>query len=117
MALTSTFRKLSSSLNFRILAPLFPVVIIMLLLGGAIFSLGLGTVSHHPNARISEDLERSARDVYSICDAALQSLVLDGHADVEGLSRVRKGNTLGKIEEYARQHNLEILVLENGNLL
>jgi diguanylate cyclase (GGDEF)-like protein len=105
-------QKLLSSLHFRILAPLIPIIALMAILGGAIFSLGLGTVSHYANARIEEDLDRASREIYNICDIALQNLLLDGLADDRLANTIRKGNTLGKIEEYARQHDLEILVYE-----
>lgn len=112
MAIELKIPKLASSLHFRILASIIPIVILMVILGGAVFSVGLRTVSHYANERIQEDLERNSRELYNICDAALQNLLLDGYSNSDAATRLRKGNTLGKIEEYARQHNLEVLVYE-----
>ena len=107
-----------SSLNFRILAPLIPIVILMVLLGSAVFSLGLSTARHYADERIREDLGRNAREIYNLCDTTLQSLLLDGEADSAAVLRIRKGRTLGKIEEYAQQNNLQILVYAgDGNIL
>ncbi|HTJ97267.1 MAG TPA: EAL domain-containing protein [Rhodocyclaceae bacterium] len=101
---------LSSSLYFRILAPLVPIVILMALLGSVVFSIGLNTASHYGNERIQEDLGRNSREIYNLCDSALQNLLLEGRADDSGETRIRKGTTLGKIEEYAAQNNLQVLV-------
>lgn len=103
-----------SSLYFRILAPLVPIVILMALLGSAVFSLGLSTARHYADDRIREDLGRNARDIYNLCDTTLQSLLLDGDADAASILRIRKGRTLGKIEEYAQQNDLQILVYTRG---
>ncbi|MGV3741405.1 MAG: EAL domain-containing protein [Burkholderiaceae bacterium] len=112
MALKNESSKRSSSLHFRILAPIVPIIILMVILGSAVFSVGLKTVSHNARVLISEDLERTAREIYNICDRALQALILDGYSDVESIAKVRQGNTLGKIEDYARQQKLQILVYE-----
>ncbi|HWT72461.1 MAG TPA: EAL domain-containing protein, partial [Oxalicibacterium sp.] len=85
----------------------------MVVLGGAVFWLGLRTVSHYANERIQEDLERNSHELYNICDNALQTLLVDGLADSSAEVRLRKGNTLGKMEEYARQHDLQILVYDD----
>lgn len=112
MAIEPKDAKLARSLNFRILASIIPIIILMVILGGTVFSVGLGTVSHYANERIQEDLERNARELYNLCDSALQNLLLEGHSTSDAATRLRKGNTLGKIEEYAHQHNLEVLVYE-----
>lgn len=114
MAIKNSTQHIASSLDFRILAPIIPIIVLMVLLGGAVFSLGLGTVTHYANARIAEDLERTSREIYNICDAALQKLLIEGVADSDSATTVRKGNTIGKIEEYARQENLQIIVY-SGN--
>jgi diguanylate cyclase (GGDEF)-like protein len=112
MAINAKVPKAASSLNFRILASIIPIVILMVILGGAVFSVGLSTVSHYANERIQEDLERNSRELYNMCDSALQNLLLEGHTSSDPATRLRKGNTLGKIEEYARQHDLEVLVYQ-----
>lgn len=103
-----------SSLFFRILAPIIPIVILMAMLGSAVFSLGLNTASHYADERIQEDLGRNARELYNICDSALQGLLLEGHADAAAVLRIRKGKTLGKIEEYAQLNNVQVLVYSGG---
>ena len=107
-------RQVFGSLFFRILAPLIPIVILMALLGSAVFSLGLNTASHYAEERLEEDLGRNARELYNLCDSALQGLLLEGHADAAALLRIRKGTTLGQIEEYAQQNNLQVLVHAGG---
>ena len=100
-------RQVFGSLFFRILAPLIPIVILMAL-------LGLNTASHYAEERLEEDLGRNARELYNLCDSALQGLLLEGHADAAALLRIRKGTTLGQIEEYAQQNNLQVLVHAGG---
>jgi Amt family ammonium transporter len=84
----------------------------MVILGGAVFSVGLKTVSDNANVLIAEDLERTSKEIYNISDSALQAVMMDGYADVESVVKVRQGNTLGKIEDYARQQRLQIVVYE-----
>lgn len=110
MAIETKNPKIASSLHFRILASIIPIVILMVILGGTVFSVGLRTVSHYANERIQEDLERYSRELYNICDGVLQNLLLEGLSSADAEIRLRKGNTLGKIEEYARQHNLQVFV-------
>lgn len=102
--------QVTRSLYFRILAPLVPIVILMALLGSAVFSLGLSTARHYADERIQEDIGRDARAIYNLCDSALQSLLLEADAGAASVLRIRKGRTLGKIEEYAQQQNLQLLV-------
>lgn len=103
--------EVTRSLYFRILAPLVPIVILMVLLGSVVFSLGLSTARHYADERIREDIGRHAREIYNLCDVALQESLLEGDATAaaSGL-RIRKGRTLGKIEEYAQNNNLQLLV-------
>jgi hypothetical protein len=110
MAIGRKNPKAASRLHFRILASIVPIVVLMVILGGAVFALGLRTVSHYANERIQEDLERNSRDIYNVCDTALQSILLEGIDASSPATRLRKGNTLGKIEEYAQQHNLQVVV-------
>jgi diguanylate cyclase (GGDEF)-like protein len=107
-----------SSLNFRILAPIVPIVILMLLLGSVVLSLGLNTATHYADERMREDLGRNAREIYNLCDSTVQALLLEGGAESDAATRIRKGMTLGKIEDYAAQNNLQVLVYNGkGNAL
>lgn len=112
MAVKKSALHLLSSLNFRILAPVLPVIGLMIALGGAVFSLGLGTVSHYANERITEDLERTSREIYNITDERLQRLLLDDSADSNLAEIVSKGNAICEIEEYAMLQDLQIIVYE-----
>jgi len=115
MAINIERAKKHSRLHFRILASILPIVVLMVILAGAVFSLGLRTVSHYANERIQDDLERNSRELYNICDSALQSLLVEGLADKTSEVRLRRGNTLGRMEEYARQHGLQILVYDSNH--
>lgn len=99
-----------SSLYFRILAPLIPIVILMTLLGSLVFSLGLSTAQHYADERIHDDIGRDVREIYYLCDSALQGMLLESDAGTSSALRIHKGRTLGKIEEYAQQRNLQLLV-------
>jgi diguanylate cyclase (GGDEF)-like protein len=111
-------RKRFRSLHFRIVAPIIPIVILMVLLGGIVFSLGIRTVSHYANERVREDLGRNSRDVYSICDTALQNLLLNGNVEREAKTKIRKGVVLGKIDDYLQQHDLQaLLYTDDGKIL
>jgi len=112
MAINIERAKSHSRLHFRILASILPIIVLMVILAGAVFSLGLRTVSHYANERIQDDLERNSRELYNLCDSALQSLLMEGLAATSSEVRLRKGNTLGRMEEYARQHGLQILVYD-----
>lgn len=101
---------LSRRLHFRILAPIIPIVLLMLAMGSAIFSLGMQTISQYANERIKEDLERNSHQAYSICDGALQSLLTAGNENFATRATIRKGLTLGKLEDYAREYDLQIVV-------
>jgi uncharacterized protein YqhQ len=46
MAIDIERAKNHSRLHFRILASILPIVVLMVILAGAVFSLGLRTVSH-----------------------------------------------------------------------
>lgn len=81
--------------------------------GSAVFTLGLNTASHYANERVQEDLGRNSREIYDLCDSALQGLLLDGHGDNEAAIRILKEVTLGKVEEYASKNNLQVIVYKN----
>lgn len=113
MAIKKLKANASRSLHFRILAPIIPIIVLMVILGGAVFSVGLKTVADNANVLIAEDLERTSKEIYNISDSALQAVMMDGYADVESVVKVRQGNTLGKIEDYARQQRLQIVVYDS----
>lgn len=104
------------SLHFRILAPLIPIVVLMVLLSGTVLTVGMRTVSHFVDERIQLDLQRSAREIYNMCDAEIQDLMLTG--DVAGVGlKVSMALTLGSIEEYAKQNNLQAIVYSGDSVL
>lgn len=116
MALSKKIASQLKSLNFRILAPLIPIVVLMVILSGTVLTIGTKTVSHFVDDRILLDLQRSARDIYNLCDAEIQQLMLTGGAhDVS--EKVSKAHTLGRIEEYARQNNLQAIVYSPDGVL
>jgi signal transduction histidine kinase len=108
------FKQLMRSLGFRVMIPLF---IVMILLGISVYSIVFKTVSDFADQRFQEDLERSTRDVYGICDTALQGLLISGSVGNAGLVRIRKGKTLGEIESYVQKNQLMALVYSNHDIL
>jgi diguanylate cyclase (GGDEF)-like protein len=112
MAIKKSIHTFGNSLHFRIVAPIIPIILLMILAGAAIFSLGVKTVQHYTNARIEEDLERYSRELYDICDSALQNLLLENTDDMDVAANIKKGYTVGKIEDYAKQNNLQIILYE-----
>lgn len=112
MALNNHFHKLSSSLHFRIIAPVIPIIVVIVFAGSAVFSLGLKTVKHYTDARIEEDLERYAHELYDICDLVLQQLLIEGAVNEPVATNLKKGHALGLIEDYAEKNNLQVVVYE-----
>src|SRR4051812_20048852 len=95
------------SLGLRVMMPIF---VIMLLLGVGVYFVIYKTVSEFATQRFQEDLERSSREVYGICDAALQNILVSGDIENERAITIKKGKTLGDIENYAQKQQLAVIV-------
>jgi diguanylate cyclase (GGDEF)-like protein len=112
MALNNNLHKLSSSLHFRIIAPVIPIIVLIVFAGSAVFSLGLKTVKHYTDARIEEDLERYSHELYDICDLVLQQLLIEGAVNEPVATNLKKGHAIGLIEDYAEKNNLQVIIYE-----
>ena len=117
MALSKKISSASRRLHFRILAPLFPIVLLMVLLSGIVLSIGLKTVSHFVDERILLDLQRSAREIYNICDTEMQNMLLNSNSSLEISERVTRAMTLGKIQDYAQQNEVQAIVYTGDTIL
>ncbi|SFU36790.1 ATP-binding response regulator [Pseudoduganella namucuonensis] len=107
----TTWRKLLRGREFKVI---FPVVAVMIFMGVGLYSFALRSVSDFANERIREDLERTSREVFSICDSALQALLVTGLSNNEVAGRIKRGKVLGEIEAYVQQNNLTAIVYTNG---
>lgn len=117
MAIGKKLGLASRRLQFRILAPLIPIVLLMVLLSGIVLSIGLKTVSHFVNERILIDLQHSAREIYNFCDAEMQGMLLAGAGSLTVDQRISKALTLGKIDDYAKQNELQAIVYSGEHVL
>src|SRR5690606_30670126 len=117
MALSNKLSSASNRLHFRILAPLVPIVLLMVVLSGIVLTIGLRTVSHFVDEPILFDLQRGAREIYNLCDSEMQALLLHGSATLEVNEKVTRAMTLGKIDDYATQNEVRAIVYSAGELL
>lgn len=117
MAISNKISSASRSLHFRILAPLVPIVLLMVLLSGVVLTIGLKTVSHFVDERILFDLQRGSREIYNLCDSEMQEMLLTGSATLEIGEKVTRAMTLGKIDDYATQNEVQAIVYTEDAIL
>ncbi|MGZ5801275.1 MAG: ATP-binding response regulator [Burkholderiaceae bacterium] len=110
--LRTTWHKLLRGLEFKVI---FPVATVMIFLGVGLYGFALRSVSDFANERIREDLERTSREVFTICDSALQALLVAGLSNNEVAGRIKRGEVLGDIESYVQQNNLIAIVYMDGS--
>ncbi|MCL4477200.1 MAG: response regulator [Nitrospirae bacterium] len=95
--------RIINSLTFRVI---IPIVATVLLGGYLLYFIVLRSMSDLVNIHIRGNLETLSTSVYNICEQNLNELLRSGTAGDEGRVRIKKGITLGKIEDFMRANNL-----------
>jgi signal transduction histidine kinase/ActR/RegA family two-component response regulator len=103
-------RRITNSLAFRILMPTF---VIMLLAGLVFYIFILRSVSGFADEHIKGNVADMAGDIYRICDKNLNDLLIKGMLADEKSVRLKKGLTIGAIEDYMNQNGLKGAIIEN----
>lgn len=109
-----TLKHIIQSLAFRIIAP---IMLSVLLLGLVFYVFVLGYVSDFTNREINDSFMGISREIYNTCDRNLNELLKTGLAGDEKTVRIKKGLTIGVIEEYLQQNKYKGIIDEKGNEL
>ncbi|MDM8551603.1 response regulator [Desulfobacterales bacterium HSG2] len=89
-------------MKFRILTP---IILVWLIVCVCLYYFVLNSVSEFIGDHIRENMARTFRDVYMICDRNLDDIIWNGLPDDEAV-RIRKVRTITQIENYLRQSDL-----------
>lgn len=98
-----------NKLTLRLIAP---VVLVVCAVGIGFYFFVLRTISDYAEQEIRSSLVRTAREIYDICDSNFTTLLQNGQIGNAKMVRIRQALTLGAIEDYAKRHNLRILLRE-----
>ncbi|MCL5236892.1 MAG: ATP-binding protein [Nitrospirae bacterium] len=104
-----------NSLAFRII---MPVIMIILLTGIGLYIFVLRSVSGFADRQIKKAFSEKASDINRICDENLNEILKKGLANDEKAVGIKKGFTIGVIEDYMHHNNLMGVIKEkNKNFL
>ena len=107
-----SIRSLFSRLPIRMVAP---VVVAISLVGIGLYAFVLRSVSDFADLQIREALNRTASEVYNICDENFTELMQSGKMNDRKAIRIKKAFTLGDIEEYAARNKIACRVLDSNS--
>lgn len=102
---------LLKSLAFRMI---IPVIAIVLFVGIAFYTFVLRPVSDFADENIREALKEKSYEINSICDRNLNELLLSGMGGNENMIRIKKGLTVGMVEDFMQQNNLAGFITEHA---
>ncbi|MFH2058087.1 MAG: PAS domain S-box protein [Pseudomonadota bacterium] len=100
---------LHKNLIVRITLPIF---IPILALGAILYFNVLTTISEFAKKQIDNDLASLSRRANNICDINFNNLLLSGLADDPNALIIKKALTLGQIEDFFSQENIQGFVLD-----
>jgi two-component system cell cycle sensor histidine kinase/response regulator CckA len=95
---------LLKGLAFRMIVP---VIATIFLLGITFYIFVLRSVSDFAVENIRKTLEEMSHEAYNICDKSLNELLVSGMGDDKNMIRINKGLTVGAVEDFMRQNNIE----------
>jgi signal transduction histidine kinase len=107
-------KHITQSLAFRIIAP---VISLVLLAGFVFYMFVLRYVSDFTGQHINDSIIRISREIYNICDRNLTELLKTGLAGDEKSVRIKKGLTIGIIEDFLQQSKSQGIIDDKGNEL
>ncbi|MBC8463519.1 MAG: PAS domain S-box protein, partial [Deltaproteobacteria bacterium] len=92
------------------------VAILILILGISLYLLVLTAISGFVQDEIERDLQSISHNVYNICNVSFDDILQSGMAGDPAELVIRQALTLGRIEDFLRQQNLEGLVYHSTNM-
>ncbi|MFZ6007589.1 MAG: hypothetical protein ACOYU2_08030, partial [Nitrospirota bacterium] len=107
-------KHITQSLTFRIIAP---AISLILLAGFVLYMFVLRYVSDFTDQHIKGSLTGISREIYNACDRNLNELLKTGLAGDEKTVRIKKGLTIGIIEDFLQQNKSKGIIVEKGNEL
>jgi signal transduction histidine kinase len=107
-------RHITHSLTFRIIAP---AILLILVAGFVLYMFIFRYVSDFADQQIKDSLAGISREIYNVCDRNLNELLKTGLAGDEKNVRIKKGLTIGIIEDFLHQNKSKGIIIEKGNEL
>lgn len=107
-------KRITHSLAFRIIAP---AISLILATGFLLYIFVLHYISDFTEQHIKDSLMGISREIYNTCDRNLNELLKAGFADDEKAVRIKKGITIGIIEDFLHQNKSNGIIYEKGNEL
>ena len=93
---------------------LIPVLGLMIVAGVVLYFMVLRTVGDFADASIRADLDSLARSAFAIADAEVDRQNREGRAGDEQASRLHQLNARMRFEDFAREHEVGMIVEVNG---
>ena len=109
--MTEYKNRIINSLSFRII--MFAIAI-LLLAGLTLYFFVLRPVSDFTDMHIKENVLEKSHEIYNICDRGLNELLKTESLNDEKAVRIKKGLTVGMIEDFMRQNNLKGSTTQRG---
>jgi len=91
------------------------VAVTVLVLGVFLYFLVLATISGFVQDEIQKDLQFLSHRIFNICNISFDTILQSGFADDQDRIIVKQALTLGEIEDFFQQHNLEGLVYQTSD--
>lgn len=110
----SHFKQIINSLAFRIVLPISALV---LLAGIVLYIFVLRHISDFTMQHIKNEFLWTSKEIYNICDRNLNELLKTKNPNDEKSVRTKKGLTIGSIEDFLHQNELNGIIRENGKEL
>lgn len=101
-------------LSFRVLVP---VLVIMLGSGSGLYFLVNNAITELIDTSVAQMIAAKTEDAYSICDLNFNEMLRNGGDTDQGVARVRKGLTLGLLEEFVERNDMHLVIKENDRIL
>ena len=98
-----------NKLTLRMIAP---VVLVVCAVGVGFYFFVLRTLSDYAEKEMRASLARTAKEIYDICDGNFTTLLQSGQLGDDKMVRISRALTLGSIEDYAKRHDLRLILRE-----
>ncbi|MEE8546996.1 MAG: PAS domain S-box protein, partial [bacterium] len=99
--------KFTDRLAFRIIVPVFFLVII---LGTVLYLFVLRSITEFQENIIARDMDWTSKSIFNILDDNIYKLMITGSLGNEVLEQIQKGKAIGDIEDFIRQRELDAIV-------
>ncbi len=102
-----TKRRLTDRLAFRIIVPVFFLVII---LGTVLYLFVLRSITEFQENIVARDMDWTSKSIFNILDDNIYKLMITGSLGNKVLEQIQKGKAIGEIEDFIRQRELNALI-------